>query len=88
MMNDFTNDIGDSLSRDEIEALKLSRDYKGSKAWEYGERKLAESVMARYFDTDIQDADSAMDVFLDNGVDATIAHEIADNMFPNKGESE
>jgi len=86
-MNDFTNDIGDSLSREEIEVLRNSPEYKGSEAWEVEQRAKAESVMARYFDTDIQDADSAMDVFLDNGVDATIAHEIADNMFPNEGES-
>ena len=48
------------------------------------EKKFAKAhrVMERYFDTDIQDADSAMDVFLDNGVDPEIAHEICDDMFP------
>ena len=42
------------------------------------------SVMERYFDTDIQDADSAMDVFLDNGVDPQVAHDIASDMFPEE----
>ena len=31
--------------------------------------KRAHEVMKKYFDTDIQDADFAMDVFLDNNVD-------------------
>jgi predicted DNA-binding helix-hairpin-helix protein len=42
----------------------------------------AHRIMERYFDTDIQDADSAMDVFLDNGVDPEIAAGIAHDMFP------
>lgn len=48
------------------------------------EQKLAHAhaVMERYFDTDIQDADSAMDVFLDNHVDPEIAASIAHDMFP------
>ena len=41
----------------------------------------AHSVMERYFDTDITDADSAMDVFLDNGVDPTVAAAIVSDMF-------
>ena len=45
-------------------------------------RAKAERVMERYFDIDITDAGSAMDVFLDNGVDPQIAAEIAQDMFP------
>lgn len=51
-------------------------------------RAHAERVMERYFDTDIQDVDSAMDVFLDNDVDPVIAREIAENMFPQVEEEE
>ena len=42
----------------------------------------AERVMEKYFDTDIVDADSAMDVFLDNGVRRDIASRIVREMFP------
>jgi len=45
----------------------------------------ANRVMERYFDTDIQDYVSAMDVFLDNDVDARVAAEIARSMFPEDG---
>lgn len=45
-------------------------------------RAKAERVMERNFDADITDADSAMDVFLDNGVDPQVAAEIAQDMFP------
>jgi hypothetical protein len=43
----------------------------------------AEKVMEKYFDVDIQDYESAMDVFLDNDVDPVLAREIADGMFPS-----
>lgn len=42
----------------------------------------ARSVMEKYFDTDITDADSAVDVLLDNGVDQTVACAIVRDMFP------
>jgi hypothetical protein len=54
------------------------------------EEKLAHAhaVMEKYFDVDITDADSAMDVFLDNDVDPTIAAGIAHDMFPEGEEEE
>ncbi len=39
-------------------------------------------IIEKYFDTDITDADSAMDVLLDNGVDHVTAREIAESMYP------
>jgi hypothetical protein len=38
--------------------------------------------MEKYFDTDIADAASALDVFADNGVDPAVAGHIARDMFP------
>jgi hypothetical protein len=42
----------------------------------------AHLVMEKYFDTDVTDYESAMDVFLDNDVDPEIARFIASTMFP------
>lgn len=42
----------------------------------------AVTVMEKYFDVDITNQDSAMDVFLDNDVDPEVAATIAQEMFP------
>jgi hypothetical protein len=39
-------------------------------------------VVEKYFDTDVTDFESAMDVLLDNDVDPEIARFIAQTMFP------
>ncbi len=46
------------------------------------DREHANAVMEKYFDTDIQDAESALEVLLDNGVEYAIAVGIAQDMFP------
>ena len=46
-----------------------------------GKMAYAMLVVERYFDTDIEDADSAMDVLLDNNVDPDVAAEIVRSMF-------
>ena len=44
------------------------------------------SIVERYFDTDITDADSAMDVLLDNDVDPVIAVGLVHDMFPEEAQ--
>lgn len=44
----------------------------------------AMSVIEKYFDTDIDNADSAMDVLLDNDVDPVVGAGIVRDMFPEE----
>lgn len=55
---------------------------------EAAERAKAERVMEKYFDTDIQDAASAYDVLVDNGVNHQFAAGLSVDMFPDDGESQ
>jgi hypothetical protein len=48
------------------------------------ERRRASEVMEKYFDTDIECAESAYDVLVDNDIDANMAWEIAIGMFPKE----
>lgn len=46
------------------------------------ERIKAESVMARYFDVDITNADAAYEVLVDNGIHPQYAAQLAQDMYP------
>lgn len=46
------------------------------------EHAKAMSVVERYFDVDIKDADSAYDVLVDNGVHPEMANAFATDMYP------
>lgn len=47
----------------------------------------AMAIVERYFDTDITNADAAMDVLLDNNVDPAIAADLVASMYPEEQES-
>lgn len=52
------------------------------------EQLFALSIVERYFDTDLQDQASAMDVLLDNGVDHGVASQLVQDLLPSEDDLE